>query len=144
MEKTNIRKKMLIAAVFLLLIISLISVTTAKIIADDNREIARYEAETKAKDISRIVESYVHDLNTWGALLDEFGEKVIEEDFEELAENIYGSSGNIRCVQMAPGGVVTYLHPYEGNEEAFGHDLFADPERVEEATLARETGNVIV
>jgi signal transduction histidine kinase/ActR/RegA family two-component response regulator len=135
---------MLISALLLLIIISLISVTVAKIIADDSRKIARYEAETKAKDISRIIESYVHDLNTWGALLDEFGEKVIEEDFEELAENIYGSSGNIRCVQMAPGGVVTYLHPYEGNKEAFGHDLFADPERVEEATLARETGNVIV
>jgi signal transduction histidine kinase/ActR/RegA family two-component response regulator len=144
MEKRNIVKKMMIAALALLLAISLISVAAAGIIAGDSREIARYEAETKAKDISRIIESYVHDLNTWGALLDEFGEEVIEDDFEELAENIYGSSGNIRCVQMAPGGVVTYLHPYEGNEEAFGHDLFADPERVEEATLARETGEVIV
>jgi CheY-like chemotaxis protein len=45
---------------------------------------------------------------------------------------------------MAPGGVVTYLHPYEGNEEALGHDLFADPARVEEATLARETGEIIL
>jgi signal transduction histidine kinase/ActR/RegA family two-component response regulator len=135
---------MLFAALPLLLVISMISMTAAKIIADNCREVARYEAETTAKDISRIIESYVHDLNTWGALLDEFGEEVIEEDFEELAENIYGTSSNIRCVQLAPGGVVTYLHPYEGNEEAFGHDLFADPARVEEATLARETGEVIV
>jgi signal transduction histidine kinase/ActR/RegA family two-component response regulator len=144
MRRENIKKKMLFAAVPLLLVISMLSIVAAKIIAANCREIARYEAETKAKDISRIVESYVHDLNVWGALLDEFGEEVIEDDFEELAENIYGSSNNIRCVQMAPGGVVTYLHPYEGNEEAFGHDLFADSERAEEATLARETGEVIV
>jgi signal transduction histidine kinase/ActR/RegA family two-component response regulator len=144
MERENIKRKMLLAALPLLIVISVISMATAKIIANNSREIARYEAETKAKDISRIIESYVHDLNTWGALLDEFGEEVIEEDFEELAENIYGSSSNIRCVQMAPGGVVTYLHPYEGNEEAYGHDLFADPARVEEATLARETGEVVV
>jgi signal transduction histidine kinase/BarA-like signal transduction histidine kinase len=144
MERVNIKKKMLFAAIPLLFVIGMISVATAQIIVGNSKEIAKYEAETKAKDISRIIESYVHDLNTWGALLDEFGEDVIEEDFEELAENIYGSSSNIRCVQMAPGGVVTYLHPYEGNEEAFGHDLFADPARVEEATLARETGQVIV
>jgi signal transduction histidine kinase/BarA-like signal transduction histidine kinase len=144
MEKINIRKKMLFAALPLLLVIGAISVATVNIIAKNNREIAKYEAEVKAKDISRIIESYVHDLNVWGALLDEYGEDVIEEDFDELAENIYGSSSNIRCVQMAPGGVVTYLHPYEGNEEALGHDLFADPARVEEATLARETGEIIL
>jgi signal transduction histidine kinase/CheY-like chemotaxis protein len=144
MGRLNIKKKMLFAALPLLLVISVITVATLNIIIKNKREIVKYEAETKAKDISRIIESYVHDLNTWGALLDEFGEDVIEENFEELAENIYGSYSNIRCVQMAPKGVVTYLHPYEGNEEAFGHDLFADPERAEEATLARETGEVVL
>jgi signal transduction histidine kinase/ActR/RegA family two-component response regulator len=144
MERINLRKNMLFIALPLLLVISVISVAVVNIIAKNNREIATYEAETKAKDITRIIESYVHDLNIWGALLDEYGEDVIEEDFNELAENIYGSSSNIRCVQMAPGGVVTYLHPYEGNEEALGHDLFADPARVEEATLARETGEIIL
>jgi signal transduction histidine kinase/ActR/RegA family two-component response regulator len=143
-EKINIRKKLLFAALPLFLVICTISVAVVNIVAENNREIAGYEAEAKAKDISRIIESYVHDLNIWGALLDEYGENVIEEDFDELAENIYGASSNIRCVQMAPGGVVTYLHPYEGNEEALGHDLFADPARVEEATLARETGEIIL
>jgi signal transduction histidine kinase/CheY-like chemotaxis protein len=135
---------MLFAAFALLLVIGTASAAIINIIAKNNREIAKYEAEAKAKDISRIIDNYVQELNVWGALLDEFGEDVIEEDFEELAENIYGSSSNIRCIQMAPGGVVTYLHPYEGNEEALGHDLFADPARVEEATLARETGEVIL
>jgi signal transduction histidine kinase/CheY-like chemotaxis protein len=144
MDRKSIHKKMLLAAIPLLLIICIGSVISAQIIADNNREIASYEAEAKAKDISRIIENYVHELNTWGALLDEFGEDVIENDFDKLADNIYGSSSNIRCVQLAPKGVVTYLHPYEGNEEAYGHDLFADPARVEEATLARMTGNVIL
>jgi signal transduction histidine kinase/BarA-like signal transduction histidine kinase len=144
MEKINVKKKMLLAVLPLLLVISVISVAIGNIIAENNRKIATFEAEAKAKDISRIIESYVQDLNIWGALLDEYGEDVIEEDFDELAEKIYGSSSNIRCVQMAPDGVVTYLHPYEGNEAALGHDLFADPARVEEATLARETGEVIL
>jgi signal transduction histidine kinase/CheY-like chemotaxis protein len=144
MKKINIRRKMLVAALPLLLVIVVVSAAAVNIIASNNREIATYEAEAKAKDISRIIESYVQDLNIWGALLDEYGENVIEEDFDELAENIYGSASNIRCVQMAPGGVVTYLHPYEGNEEALGHDLFADPARVVEATLARETGEIIL
>jgi signal transduction histidine kinase/CheY-like chemotaxis protein len=144
MKKINIRKKMLFAALPLLLVIVVVSATVVNVIANNSREIATYEAEAKAKDISRIIESYVQDLNIWGALLDEYGEDVIEEDFDELAENIYGSASNIRCVQMAPGGVVTYLHPYEGNEEALGHDLFADPARVVEATLARETGEIIL
>jgi signal transduction histidine kinase/BarA-like signal transduction histidine kinase len=144
MEKINIKKKMMFAVLPLLLVIGVITVVIVNIIAQNNRKIAKFEAEAKAKDISRIIESYVQDLNIWGALLDEYGEDVIEEDFNELAEKIYGSSSNIRCVQMAPGGVVTYLHPYEGNEAALGHDLFADPARVEEATLARETGNVIL
>jgi signal transduction histidine kinase/CheY-like chemotaxis protein len=144
MKGINVKKKMLAAAVPLLLVILMISVAVLNILAENNRKIATFEAEAKAKDISRVIESYVQDLNIWGALLDEYGEEVIEEDFDELAEDIYGSSSNIRCVQMAPGGVVTYLHPYEGNEEALGHDLFADPARVEEATLARETGNIIL
>jgi signal transduction histidine kinase/ActR/RegA family two-component response regulator len=144
MKKDNMKKKMLFAALPLLFVISIVSIITGKIIANNNKEIARYEAENKATEITRIIESYAHDLNIWGALLDEFGEKIVEDNFEELAENIYGYSNNSRCVQLAPKGVVTYLHPYEGNEEAFGHDLFADPEREEEATLARETGEVIV
>jgi signal transduction histidine kinase/CheY-like chemotaxis protein len=144
MKGINVKKKMLAAAVPLLFVILMISVAALNILAENNRKIATFEAEAKAKDISRIIESYVQDLNIWGALLDEYGEEVIEEDFDELAEDIYGSSSNIRCVQMAPGGVVTYLHPYEGNEEALGHDLFADPARVEEATLARETGDIIL
>jgi signal transduction histidine kinase/BarA-like signal transduction histidine kinase len=144
MKNLSIKKKMLLAVLPLVFVIGMLSMVIANIIAEDNREKVKYEAEAKAKDISRIIENYVQDLNVWDALLDEYGESVVEEDFDELAEKIYGSSSNIRCVQMAPGGVVTYLHPYEGNEEALGHDLFADPARVEEATLARETGEIIL
>jgi signal transduction histidine kinase/CheY-like chemotaxis protein len=101
------------------------------------------EAEVKSSDISGIVESYVEDLNIWGTLLDEYGKEIID-NFDNLAEGFYGDSSVISCVQMAPGGVVTYMHPYEGNEGAYGHDLFADPERAEEAMIARKTGNIII
>lgn len=40
-----------------------------------------------------------------------------------------GSDPAVRSIQLAPDGVVTYVWPVEGNEEAIGHDLLADPER---------------
>jgi signal transduction histidine kinase len=81
MKKENIKKKMLFAALPLLLVISMISIATTKIIANNCKEIARYEAETKAKDISRIIESYVRDLNIWGFVMIVLDLDTISEQF---------------------------------------------------------------
>ncbi|MDH5616162.1 MAG: ATP-binding protein [Acidimicrobiia bacterium] len=40
-----------------------------------------------------------------------------------------GSDPALRSLQLAPDAVVTYVYPLEGNEEAMGHDLLADPLR---------------
>jgi signal transduction histidine kinase/CheY-like chemotaxis protein len=133
----------LTGAILLLIIAGIIAVICQILVASNKRTMTM-DAQVKAQDITRIVESYVEDLNIWGTLLDEYGEEVIIENFDDLAEGFYGQSTVIRCVQLAPGGVVTYMHPYEGNEGAYGHDLFADPDRVVEATLARKTGNIIL
>jgi signal transduction histidine kinase/ActR/RegA family two-component response regulator len=134
---------MLYTGIFLFLLISCIIGLICNFLIESKKRTTQLEAEVKAKDISRIIESYVEDLNIWGTLLDEYGEDIID-DFDDLAEGFWGQSDVITCVQLAPDGVVTYMHPYEGNEAAMGHDLFADPARVEEATLARETGSIIL
>jgi len=40
-----------------------------------------------------------------------------------------GTDPALRSLQLAPGGVVTYVWPLAGNEAAVGHDLLADPVR---------------
>ena len=42
-----------------------------------------------------------------------------------------------------PKGVVKYVYPVKGNEEAFGN-LFTDPGRKEEAEYAKDTGNMTI
>lgn len=62
--------------------------------------------------------------------------------FEQFAAHLQEGSVELRSLQLAPRGVVTYVHPLEGNEEAVGHDLLADPDRraaVEATVAARAT-----
>jgi signal transduction histidine kinase/ActR/RegA family two-component response regulator len=144
-KKINIGNKMILNGLIVLAVLVICVLAAYRIVADNNKKTNKLEAEIKAKEISQLIDSCVDDLNIWGTLLDEFGEDVVIENFESLAKGIYNESiENIRSVQLAPNGVVTYMYPYEGNEEAMGHDLFADPERVVEATLARETGDIIL
>jgi len=51
---------------------------------------------------------------------------------------------NILNVAIMPEGVVRQMEPIEGNEAAIGHDMFADPDRIVEARLARDTGEMTV
>lgn len=63
-------------------------------------------------------------------------------DFEEHAAEVSRSFPLIRAVELAPGGIVTYVYPLAGNEQIVGHDLLKDRERNKEAWVAvsrRET-----
>lgn len=62
-------------------------------------------------------------------------------EFEMTAERLYENDPAIRCLQLAPDGIVTYVYPLEGNENAFG-SLFDHPERRAEAEYARDTGKM--
>ncbi|MDB2010708.1 CHASE domain-containing protein [[Clostridium] symbiosum] len=57
------------------------------------------------------------------------------------AERLYEHAPAIRSLQLAPDGIVTYVYPLEGNENAFG-SLFDHPERRAEAEYARDTGKM--
>lgn len=65
----------------------------------------------------------------------------VVKDFNSIAKRLYANDPSIRSLQLAPDGVVTYVYPLEGNEDAFG-DLFSDPERKTEAEYARDTGEM--
>jgi two-component system cell cycle sensor histidine kinase/response regulator CckA len=65
-------------------------------------------------------------------------------DFEGLAAEMISIYGGIRCLQLAPAGVVRHIHPLAGNEAALGHDLLVDPARREEARAARAARRLTV
>ncbi|MBX3714753.1 MAG: EAL domain-containing protein [Burkholderiales bacterium] len=63
-------------------------------------------------------------------------------DFESLAAEMLPYYPGASALQLAPGGVVTQVHPLRGNEQAIGHDLLRDPARTREAFAARDSGEL--
>lgn len=53
----------------------------------------------------------------------------IESTFPVFAEALVNEGTAIRSVQLAPGGILDFVYPEEGNEAAVGLDLLADPDR---------------
>jgi PAS domain S-box-containing protein len=56
--------------------------------------------------------------------------------FEQFASARTREMAGIRTLALAPGAVVSRVHPLEGNEQALGHDLLADPARREDTLRA--------
>lgn len=49
-----------------------------------------------------------------------------ERQFLAFAEDLQGSRQGIRGLELAPGGVIRFIHPLAGNIEAMGLDLLGD------------------
>lgn len=62
------------------------------------------------------------------------------KDFDSYAAELVKMHPSTININLAPGGVVSRVFPYERNKRALGHDLFANPARASEARLARESG----
>ena len=60
------------------------------------------------------------------------------EGFDDYAAEVLRSVDGISNLQLAPNGVVSFIYPLEGNEEAIGHDLLADSARRQKALEAIE------
>lgn len=135
------KKKQTIAAIcsMLLLLSVLILFLLAK--AEKNRNIVQAEY-IMVSEISKV--QYAIDSRLLNA---EILEMIVINnhgtvtDFEMMAERLYENDSAIRCLQLAPGGNVTYVYPLEGNESAFG-SLFDHPDRRAEAMYARDTGKM--
>ena len=62
--------------------------------------------------------------------------------FTELATEMLDLYPSIASLQLFPDGVLKYVVPNEGNEQAIGHDLLSDPNRSKEAHLAKSSGKL--
>jgi len=63
-------------------------------------------------------------------------------DFDATAREMLPFYPGAASLQLAPGGIVTYVVPLAGNEKAIGHNLLHDPLRDREAILARDSGKL--
>lgn len=63
-------------------------------------------------------------------------------DFDATARAMLPFYPGAASLQLAPGGIVTYVVPLAGNEKAIGHNLLQDPLRDREAILARVSGKL--
>jgi len=57
-------------------------------------------------------------------------------NFEDYAEAVLNSVGGISNLQLAPDGIIRFIHPLKGNEKALGHNILQDDRRRKEALLA--------
>ncbi|MDR6969317.1 PAS domain S-box-containing protein [Flavobacterium arsenatis] len=54
------------------------------------------------------------------------------EHFQTVASQIIQSNPDISAVQLVPDGVIKYIYPIEGNEEALNYNLYGNPNLKEE------------
>ncbi len=58
------------------------------------------------------------------------------DGFEDYADEIIKSVGGVSNLQLAPAGIIRYIHPLVGNEKALGHDILRDDRLTKETQLA--------
>ncbi|MFN8254472.1 MAG: ATP-binding protein [Bacteroidales bacterium] len=58
------------------------------------------------------------------------------EDFNSLAEQMLKVYGGIKCLQLAPNGIITKCYPLEGNESVIGGNLLTSTKRKTESFKA--------
>lgn len=65
-------------------------------------------------------------------------------DFDAVARNLLPHYPAATILTMAPAGIIRHIAPLADNEKAVGLDLLTDPATKREATLARDTGNLVL
>ena len=68
----------------------------------------------------------------------------MDERLGEFAFRLMEGTRTVRSVQVAPGSILQYVFPVQGNEAAVGLDLMADPDRRRLLAPAIETGETVV
>lgn len=110
----------------------------------------RYELfrENKEREVSNILYGVKQNLEqslknsytvalTLALTLDNKG---VPDNFESVADQLIKSNPDLQAVQLVPNGVIKYMYPLKGNEEAVNIDLFkSPPETVLEVKKAIDT-----
>lgn len=73
-------------------------------------------------------------------------EPLFAEKFAIFADALYRSTDGIRNIALAPGGVVTYVYPYEENKSVIGYEPARDQRPYVRAEVQRaiDTGDIVL
>ncbi|MBL8111759.1 MAG: response regulator [Acidobacteria bacterium] len=63
---------------------------------------------------------------------------------DAIAEGLLSRFRGLRTLELQPGGVITFVHPREGNENAFGKNVLTDPQNGALASFAIHAGRVVL
>ncbi|MEH6578452.1 MAG: EAL domain-containing protein [Amphritea sp.] len=58
------------------------------------------------------------------------------DGFESYADEVLQAVEGVSNLQLAPDGIIRYIHPLKGNEKAIGHNILRDDRRRKEAMQA--------
>lgn len=92
----------------------------------------RITAEKRARDVAALISSSMTVRLNLTSSLSAFvtTHRIFSaEEFDHFASLLKRDLKGVMSLQLAPGGVVTYLTDLERNRKALGHDLLADPKR---------------
>lgn len=106
------------------------------------RDKARYIVESYATKIQYVITDAYSSVYLVEALLRQSEGRI--RDFESYAAELVKMHPSTININLAPGGVVSRVFPYERNKKAIGHDLLTVENRSREARLARDTGKATV
>lgn len=99
---------------------------------------ASYVAEDTVHKVETLIGRYMENSDLFKNIIS--SDKTISDDqFEELASFMIQNKNVVEAYELAPGGVVSQIYPYEENKEAYGMDMLHLPERKREAQLAKDT-----
>jgi len=65
-------------------------------------------------------------------------------EFPALARELLVDQPGVRSIQMAPGGIITHVYPFESNKVVLGLDLLNDPRQKDAALRAVRDHNIVV
>lgn len=63
----------------------------------------------------------------------------IPENFDKIAPKLVNSNASIDAVQLVPNGVIKYIYPLKGNEDAINYDILNTPSVQKEARKSIKT-----
>ena len=106
----------------------------------------RAEISNRADTVRADLEGELNqDMYLVSALVAEFAihPRMTVPQFNRLAREIFARKKHMQKIAIAPGGVIKYIYPLQGNEAALGLDLAIQAAQRDDIRLARQTGDVV-
>lgn len=143
----NLLSKTILIPVLFSLLTLLVGIKVINIQAslwlNEEHEILNTLAEQQAVNLKQQIDSALISLDILSQEVQK-NPTITKIEFNKLADRIVSFIKGVTNVQLAPNGVVTYIHPLPGNEQAIGHNLLRDDTRRVDALKSISTRTMVL